>query len=209
MIKKIAHTYLILGTVFISLAFSPPSKAVFLVPGSGSYAFIAPSATLTQTIFGIPVSLTCDMVLITEVSEDGNNDAVIEIVDGFITGGASSTCAQIQLGFQSGYWYAGETTVAPIPPGSLSSGLFPSTTDPSTTTVSAYFHNVEITSPLGSCTGYMAFIFSNNESYAGPSAPSTIMPTSGPGSCTLSGTFQATISAGGFTSTAADINIYQ
>lgn len=194
------------------LALATMANAATPVPQYGGYVFNAPNIQLTKSVFGIPVTLTCDTALYGQVSENGSGDIVIEVTDGAVYGGSSSQCTNVELVFDDS-WYASDSSTAPGAPGSVPVGLLQTTSDTSPKDVNGYFHNVQVSTPIGDCGGSIPVVYNNNEVFGGTDTPSSF-EISGTlsgilGSCTIDGTFSATSSAGGFTGTAADIDIYQ
>lgn len=207
MMKKVA-----IGTVGVASLTIGSMASAQIYPSAGTYVFNAPGIELTKSVFGIPVTLTCDTALVGNVSQNGSGDIVIKVTDGSVYGGTSSQCTGVDLQFDD-FWYASPNATPPTAPGSVPLSSFPSTSDTTSPDVDGYFHNVKVSTPIGDCGGTIPVTYNNEETFAGSSNPSTFTingTLAGVlGSCTIDGTFSAASSAGGFTGDAPDVDVYQ
>uniref|UniRef100_UPI0030DD3BA4 hypothetical protein n=1 Tax=uncultured Alcanivorax sp. TaxID=191215 RepID=UPI0030DD3BA4 len=132
----------------VALLSAGQAMATNIDPGTGNYTFQGSGIEVTKTIFGFPVTLSCNVELDGAVDVDGNGTVTIDVTDGRMLPGGDNDCNLVDLQFNAGNWYATEqsTTTAGIPETSLPSPRLG-------TVITGQFKGVQVDTHLGYCSG--------------------------------------------------------
>lgn len=171
----------------VALLSAGQAMATNIDPGTGNYTFQGSGIEVTKTIFGFPVTLSCNVELDGAVDVDGNGTVFIDVTGGRMLPGGDSNCSQVDLQFSAGNWFASEqgTSTAGIPEASLPSPRLG-------TVITGQFNNVQVDTPLGYCSGSIVVSYSNGATIGAPSSFSFTNAALGTSGCTMDGVFEAT-----------------
>lgn len=172
---------------FVALLSAGQAMATNIDPGTGNYTFQGNGIELTKTVFGFPVTLTCNVELDGALDVDGSGTVFIDVNGGQMLPGGDSRCQDVDLLFSAGDWYASEqgTSTAGIPEASLPSPRLG-------TVITGQFNNVQVDTPLGYCSGSIVVSYTNGATLGAPSSFSFTNAALGTSGCTMDGVFEAT-----------------
>lgn len=178
------------------------SEAAVLVPGRGIYVFSGPVAVKYAAPTGsVTWNCTFDVKTAFDIDPVGTGIEMMFLNAGMrtCTGGAVLTPLMP--------WHASAAGAPPPFPGAVPDAMFPWAGTPPALAVPIQVNNFDIQTPLGTCgVTNIPVTYDNN----GPGTASSF--AFGPlvfGACVISGTVSAVPAAGGFTGTAADIDVFR